>query len=70
MLNLLKLMELVPPPVVGISVPPSVEDGQPATFRCTVTGSSANITVYWLDENGKYIEPYAHHKSYWSMNYI
>ena len=47
------LIGLVPPPTVDVTAPESVEDGQPAVFRCSVTASSANITVYWLDENGK-----------------
>ena len=46
-------MVLVLPPAVDITAPASVQDGEPAIFGCTVSASSANITVFWLDRNGK-----------------
>jgi hypothetical protein len=47
---------LVPPPAVDVAAPASVQDGESATFGCIVRASSANITVFWLDGNGKMID--------------
>ena len=46
-------MVLVLPPAVDITTPASVQNGEPVIFRCTVSASLANITVFWLDETGK-----------------
>jgi hypothetical protein len=47
---------LVPPPAVDVTAPASVQDGESATFGCIVRAFSANITVFWLDGNGKMID--------------
>ena len=45
----------VPPPTVETIGPMNIIDGQPTTFVCIVTAASGNISVHWLDENGKMI---------------
>ena len=47
------LVSIVLPPAVDVTAPASVQDGEPAIFGCTVIATSANITVFWLDETGK-----------------